>query len=57
MRGVLGDFVHFHILSLRNVLQLQSLEAFFHLLMLLKISHHMLILRSVALVREVHNQL
>jgi hypothetical protein len=50
MRGTLGDFVRFHIFSSWNVLQLQTLEALFHLLMLLKISYHVLILWSVALV-------
>jgi hypothetical protein len=57
MRSVLGDFVCFHIFSSWDVLQLQSLEVFFHLSMLLEISRHVLILWSVALVREVHNQL
>jgi hypothetical protein len=57
IRGALGDFVRFHIFSSWNVLQLQTLEAFFHLSMLLKISRHVLILWSVSLVREVHNQL
>jgi hypothetical protein len=57
MRGALGDFIRFHIFLSRNVLQLQTLEAFFHLSMHLKISRHVLILWSVALVREVHNQL
>jgi hypothetical protein len=33
MRGALGDFVRFHIFSSWNVLQLQTLEAFFHLSM------------------------
>jgi hypothetical protein len=57
MRGALGNFIHFHILSPRNVPQLQPLEAFFHLSMLFKISRYVLILRSLALVREVHDQL
>jgi hypothetical protein len=57
MRGALGDLIRFHIFSSWNVLQLQALEAFFHLSMLLQISCHVLILWSVALVREVHNQL
>jgi hypothetical protein len=57
MRGALGDFIHFHIFSSWDVLQLQDLEAFFHLSMLPKISCHVLILWSVGLVREVHNQL
>jgi hypothetical protein len=57
MRGTLGDFIHFHILPPWDVLQLQSLEAFFQLSMLFKISSHVLILWSVALVGEVHNQL
>jgi hypothetical protein len=57
MRGAFGDLVGFHIFSSRDVLQLQALEAFFRLSMLLQISHHVLILWSVALVREVHNQL
>jgi hypothetical protein len=52
---VLGDFVRFHIFSSRNVLQLQSLEALFHLSKLFKISRHVLILQSLALDREVHN--
>jgi hypothetical protein len=57
MRGALGDLVGFHIFSSRDVLQLQALEAFFHLLMLLQINRHVLILWSIALVREVYNQL
>jgi hypothetical protein len=57
MRGALGDFVRLHIFSSWDVLQLQALEAFFHLSMLLEISSHVLILWSVALVREVHDQL
>jgi hypothetical protein len=57
MRGALGDLVRFHVLSSRDVLKLQALEAFLHLSMLLQISSHVLILRSVALIREVHNQL
>jgi hypothetical protein len=55
MRGTLGDLVRFHIFSSRNVLQPQSLEALFHLSKLFKISNHVLILWSVAFVREVHN--
>jgi hypothetical protein len=50
MRGALGDLIRFHIFSSWDVLQLQALEAFFHLSMLLKISCHVLILWSVALV-------
>jgi hypothetical protein len=50
MGGALGDFVCFYIFSSWNVLQLQILETFFHLSMLLKISCHVLILQSVALV-------
>jgi hypothetical protein len=57
MRGTLGDLVGFHVFSSQDVLQLQALEAFFHLSVLLEISSHVLILWSVALVREVHNQL
>jgi hypothetical protein len=50
MRGALGHFVCFYIFSSWNVLQLQSLAAFLHLPMLLKISFHVLILWSVTLV-------
>jgi hypothetical protein len=57
VRGALGDLVFFYIFSSRDMLQLQALEAFFHLAMLLEIGRHVLILWSVALVREVHNQL
>jgi hypothetical protein len=57
MRGALGDFIRFNILSSWNMLQLQPLEAFLHLSKLLKISRHVLIFWSLALVREVHNQL
>jgi hypothetical protein len=57
MRGALSDLIRFHIFSSWDVLQLQALEAFFHLSMLLKISCHVLILWSVAPIREVHNQL
>jgi hypothetical protein len=57
MRGALGDFVSLHVFSPWDVLQLQALEAFFHLSMLLEISRHVLILWSLALVGEVHYQL
>jgi hypothetical protein len=57
MRGAFGDLIGFHIFSSRDVLQLQTLEAFFHLSMLLEIGRHVLIPWSVALVREIHNQL
>jgi hypothetical protein len=56
MRGALGDLICFHFLLL-GCASAPSLGSFFHLSMLLKISCHVLILWSVALVQEVHNQL
>jgi hypothetical protein len=44
MRGALGDFICFHIFPSWDVLQIQALEAFFHLSMLFKVSRHVLIL-------------